>query len=131
MKRIEIYNKNKAAKVGSTCVCPSCNTSFLKQNYQQAFCKSKQGTKCKDYYWNMVVPERRNNKTRVSPARQFYLLQKAISDIPVVIGFGDSQKAIDKMDQENDELNSGGGWFDHGCNVERCKWCNCLTCRCE
>ncbi len=70
------YNKNKAAKVGERCVCPSCNTSFVKASYQQAFCKTQGGTVCKDKYWNTVTPEKRNNTTRISPARKEYLLDK-------------------------------------------------------
>jgi len=31
------YKKNKSAKVGDTCHCPSCGTGFIKENYQQAF----------------------------------------------------------------------------------------------
>lgn len=62
------YKKAKQAKVGEQCVCPSCNTSFVKTNYQQAFCKSKGKTICKDKYWNTVTPKKRNNTTRISPA---------------------------------------------------------------
>ena len=64
----EKYHNNKLAKVGDTCRCPSCNTEFVKSNYQQAFCKSKPGSKCKDKYWNTVDPNKRNNTTRISPA---------------------------------------------------------------
>lgn len=64
----ELYRINKSLKVGSECKCPSCGTMFIKTNYQQAFCKSKGGTKCKDYYWNNVTPSKRNNVTRISPA---------------------------------------------------------------
>lgn len=67
------YELAKAAKVGDTCVCPSCGTSFVKTNYQQAFCKSKSGTKCKDKYWNTVIPEKRCNTTRISPASAAWL----------------------------------------------------------
>ena len=73
MKLKERYNLNKKAKVGETCVCPSCNTDFEKTNYQQAFCKSKGGTKCKDKYWNTVTPEKRNNTTRISPASKAWI----------------------------------------------------------
>ena len=66
----------KAAKVGETCTCPSCGTKFVKTNYQQAFCKSRPGTKCKDYYWNQVDPKKRNNTTRISPASAAWLEQK-------------------------------------------------------
>ena len=62
------YNAAKAAKVGDIIICPSCNTSCVKSNYQQAFCKSKPGTECKDKYWNTVTPGKRNNTTRISPA---------------------------------------------------------------
>ena len=62
------YQLNKANKIGETCICPSCSTPFKKTHYQQAFCKSKTGTKCKDKYWNSVTPNKRNNTTRISPA---------------------------------------------------------------
>jgi hypothetical protein len=62
------YKASKSAKVGTECVCPACGVKFIKTNYQQAFCKSKAGTKCKDKYWNTVTPEKRNNTTRISPA---------------------------------------------------------------
>jgi hypothetical protein len=64
----ELYIAAKAAKVGESCICPSCATVFVKANYQQAFCKSRKGTKCKDLYWNRVTPEKFNNQTRLSPA---------------------------------------------------------------
>jgi hypothetical protein len=64
----ERYKLAKDAKVGDEVCCPSCNTKFVKSNYQQAFCKARVGTKCKDFYWNNVTPEKRNNKTRISPA---------------------------------------------------------------
>ena len=68
MKLTARYRLNKESKVGESCICPSCGTEFKKTNYQQAFCKSKSGTKCKDSYWNTVTPEKRNNTTRISPA---------------------------------------------------------------
>jgi len=68
MKLIDRYKLNKSAKVGQELVCPSCGTKFIKSCYQQAFCKSKDGTQCKDKYWNTVTPNKRNNKTRISPA---------------------------------------------------------------
>ena len=51
-------------------------SEFLKTNYQQAFCKSRKGTKCKDKYWNTVTPEKRNNTTRISPASAAYMASK-------------------------------------------------------
>jgi hypothetical protein len=69
MKKIkEKYDKSKSAKVGDLCICPSCNIEFIKTNYQQAFCKVKGKTVCKDKYWNTVTPTKRNNTTRISPA---------------------------------------------------------------
>ena len=68
MKLRERYKLNKTTKVGDECVCPSCGTKFIKTNYQQAFCKSKGGTICKDKYWNTITPEKRCNTTRISPA---------------------------------------------------------------
>ena len=67
------YELNKNANVGDNCICPSCGTLFEKTNYQQAFCKTKNGTKCKDKYWNTVTPEKRNNTTRISPANARYM----------------------------------------------------------
>ena len=62
------YKLNKDAKVGEKLTCPSCGKEFTKTHYQQAFCKSKGGTVCKDKYWNTVTPNKRNNTTRISPA---------------------------------------------------------------
>lgn len=62
------YERNAAAKVGEECTCPACGTVFVKKSWQQKFCKSKRGTKCKDKYWNNVDPEKRCNTTRISPA---------------------------------------------------------------
>ena len=71
------YNANKEAKVGDVCVCPSCRTEFTKTQHQQAFCKSKAGTECKDKYWNTVTPTKRNNKTRISPASARFMATQA------------------------------------------------------
>ena len=69
----ERYKLNKAAKVGEEIVCPSCGHRFIKKSYQQVFCKTKTGTKCKDKYWNTVTPSKRNNTTRISPASAAYM----------------------------------------------------------
>jgi len=68
MKIKDRYKLNKLAKVNDEIICPSCGTKFIKKSYQQVFCKSKSGTKCKDKYWNTVTPNKRNNTTRISPA---------------------------------------------------------------
>lgn len=70
------YNKNKLLRVGDTCICPSCNTLFTKEHYQQVFCKTRGGTVCKDAYWNFVTPNKRNNKTRISPASAAYMASR-------------------------------------------------------
>jgi hypothetical protein len=76
MKIQQRYTLNKSLKVGDNCICPSCGTEFVKGNYQQAFCKSKNGTICKDKYWNTVDPKKRCNTTRVSPASARYMAQQ-------------------------------------------------------
>ncbi len=76
MKMKSRYNLNKTLKLGDDCICPSCGTPFKKSNYQQAFCKTKPGTFCKDKYWNTVTPTKRNNTTRISPASARWISQK-------------------------------------------------------
>lgn len=73
MKMKSRYSLNKSLRVGDRCICPSCGTEFIKVNYQQAFCKTKAGTFCKDGYWNKVTPNKRNNQTRISPASRLWL----------------------------------------------------------
>jgi len=70
-----LYKKAKDSNVGAEVKCPSCGTSFVKVHYQQAFCKSKGKTVCKDNYWNNVTPSKRNNKTRISPASAVYMME--------------------------------------------------------
>lgn len=78
-KTIEkIYKHNKSAKVGEIIVCPSCHTGFTKEHYQQAFCKTKPGTQCKDKYWNTVDPRKRNNTTRISPASAAWMAKRVL-----------------------------------------------------
>lgn len=72
-----LYAANKNAKVGDTVTCPSCGTMFVKKHYQQIFCKTKQGTVCKDNYWNNVTPNKRNNTTRISPASRAWMDKQA------------------------------------------------------
>jgi hypothetical protein len=72
------YKQNKSTKVGDTCYCPSCGQPFEKKYYQQAFCKSKSGTKCKDKYWNTVTHTKRNNKTRISPASARFMAEREV-----------------------------------------------------
>lgn len=76
MKLKARYELAKAANVGEQCICPSCKAPFIKDNYQQAFCKNNPGTQCKDYYWNNVTPNKRNNTTRISPANAAYMAKQ-------------------------------------------------------
>jgi len=77
------YRLNKEAKVGDKLICPSCGSEFEKSNYQQAFCKTKTGTKCKDKYWNTVTPTKRNNKTRISPASAAFMEQREVERMSI------------------------------------------------
>ena len=71
--RKNLYTLNKVCKVGAECNCPGCGEKFIKKTYSQAFCRTKNNTQCKDKYWNQVDPNKRNNKTRISPASQIWL----------------------------------------------------------
>jgi len=75
------YKAAKAAKVGETVICPSCGHKFVKKSYQQVFCKTFPGTKCKDNYWNNVTPTKRNNTTRISPASREWLDNRIDNDM--------------------------------------------------
>ena len=74
------YKKSKAANVGEACICPACSTPFIKESYQQAFCKTKGGTACKDKYWNTVTPSKRNNTTRISPRNAAFMESEKSKD---------------------------------------------------
>lgn len=76
MKVKQIYKLNKLAKVGEKLVCPACGNEFEKTNYQQAFCRTKPLTMCKDKYWNTVTPNKRCNTTRISPANAMYMKEQ-------------------------------------------------------
>lgn len=122
MKIKDRYKLNKDSKSGSELICPSCNTKFIKGNYQQVFCKSKPKTQCKDKYWNTVTPDKRNNKTRISPASKRWLQKEAERR-----GFPDHETRKNYVDDFD------GSWEEHGCHVENCEWCGMKPeyCRCE
>lgn len=82
------YNTAKQAKIGEEISCPSCGTKCVKSNYQQAFCKTKPGTQCKDFYWNNITPSKRNNTTRISPANARYMASKPSVEIGLDIELG-------------------------------------------
>ena len=50
MRKRYYFNKNSI--IGTSCICPSCGTVFIKTHYNQIFCRSQSGTKCKDWFWN-------------------------------------------------------------------------------
>jgi hypothetical protein len=50
------YQIAKQTKVREKICCPVCQQTFIKKYYQQCF----HSKRCKDRYWNMVVPERRD-----------------------------------------------------------------------
>jgi hypothetical protein len=52
----------KVAAVGDTVTCPQCKSKFDKKNTKHVFCsnaKSKSGGNCKDRYWNLNDPARK------------------------------------------------------------------------
>ena len=102
----EKYELAKAAKVGENCTCPSCGTLFKKTNYQQAFCKARGKTKCKDKYWNTVTPEKRNNTTRISPANAAYSCMQY--EIRSAQPKRDNRPIWEKMGAWNDD-----DWHEH------------------
>jgi len=116
------YLTAKNAKVGETCVCPSCGTSFVKTSYQQVFCKTKGGTVCKDKYWNTVTPTKRNNVTRISPANRAYYLDVILPNEARERGYPDVETMLNDVD-EGDEMSA---------SVENCEWCGLKPeyCRC-
>jgi hypothetical protein len=77
----EAYNKASQSKIGDKTICPSCNNSFEKKTYNQIFCKAKPNTTCKDYYWNNITPNKRNNKTRISPASKRFMANNILYNI--------------------------------------------------
>ena len=64
-KMKEQYEANKNAYINQQCKCPSCGTGFTKKKAAQAFCTSQGKTQCKDFYWNNVTPDKRNNTGRI------------------------------------------------------------------
>lgn len=57
------YEENKATKVGSTIICPTCGKEFVKKQYSQAFCSRP----CKDKFWN-DIGDRHKSKEEETPS---------------------------------------------------------------
>jgi hypothetical protein len=95
------YKLNKSSKTNTELICPSCGTAFIKTHYAQAFCKTKSGTKCKDKYWNTVIPEKRCNTTRISPASRAFMETR------------DGYRSIESLDEDHPFSSEGlGQWID-------------------
>lgn len=92
------YKFSKGAKVGETCTCPSCGSNFVKIHYAQAFCKNRPGSQCKDFYWNNVTPNKRNNTTRISPASAAWL-SKNLDNIARKRGFPTYEAMTNYVDE--------------------------------
>lgn len=108
------YELNKKASIKEKLICPSCQKSFIKEYYQQAFCRNKSKTKCKDKYWNTVTPEKRVNTTRISPASASYMAFHAIT-----------------ISRNNFDINDIHQYEDDNCHVERCRFCKSYDCFCS
>lgn len=120
-----LYDTAKKASVNTECKCPSCGTSFIKENYQQAFCKTKGGTVCKDNYWNNVTPSKRNNTTRISPANKRYYNDVYLPNKAKELGFPDVETMRNHVDEGFDE--QGGNVQIDNCNFcgLRHEYCDC------
>ena len=58
----DLLEEAKVAETGSQVTCPQCKTKFEKKNTAHVFCsnaKSKTGGNCKDRYWNLHDPARK------------------------------------------------------------------------
>lgn len=53
-KMRSLYDKAKAAVVGSKIRCPACRKRHTKTSYQKVFCRNTGRGNCKDRYWNTV-----------------------------------------------------------------------------
>lgn len=122
-KLITLYEDCKKAKIGSTIICPSCNTQHTKNAYNTVFCKSKGSTKCKDNYWNNVTPSKRNNTTRISPANARYYNSVILPNEALKRGYPNVSEMLNDVD-DTDSLS---------CTVLPCEWCGLKYqyCQCE
>jgi len=117
------YNKVKSQKVGEVCQCPSCCTEFVKETYNQCFCKTKGGTVCKDKYWNTVTPSKRNNTTRISPRNKQYKNEVILPRIAADMGYPDVNTMLTDVDD----------YDSMSVTVENCEWCGLRAqfCTCD
>lgn len=126
-KLIAKYEINKSKKVGDECKCVVCGNTFIKKQYAQIFCGSKQNTRCKDYFWNNVDRTKYCNTTRISPQNARYYNNVILPEIATEYGFPD----VETMRNHVDDFD--GSWDAHGCIVENCEYCNMRPqyCQCE
>lgn len=73
----DLYATGRAAKTGDAIVCPVCNTTFGKINYQQVFCSNEGSGNCKDHYWNLIAE--RNPLTGYRPKTNYEKLVKQLA----------------------------------------------------
>jgi hypothetical protein len=58
----DLLEEAKTAEPGTEITCPQCKTKFEKKNTAHVFCsnaKTKVGGNCKDRYWNLNDPARK------------------------------------------------------------------------
>ncbi len=58
----DLLELSRTSEVGATITCPQCKNKFEKRNSQHLFCsnaKTQSGGNCKDRYWNIHDPKRR------------------------------------------------------------------------
>lgn len=116
VKLKELYAAAKDLRKGEEAICPSCKASFVKAANQQAFCKTKEGTRCKDYYWNNVTETKRNNTTRISPANAAWTaIEGAQQDARDILREKDAGRSA--REREERLLDNDPSWDAHNCFV--------------
>jgi hypothetical protein len=116
-KRKEQYRLNKKAKVGDEIVCPICGKTFIKKQWQQAFCCGS----CKDRFWNdkgdrHTDPNYHTKYNQKHPERYEYLLGKGATRAEI-----EHNRALYELATNADfrEYVNGsdydGSWDEHAC----------------
>lgn len=97
-KRKEIYKANKLKKVGEECTCPICEKSFVKKQWQQAFCCGS----CKDRFWNEKADRHKKGyyrKYNLAHPERLYRIGKTDDDILEILGCGDDPFSCEGLGQ--------------------------------
>jgi len=117
------YKRAKETSTGGTHQCPSCGTEVVKSTYNKVFCsngRTKGRGNCKDWFWNIIDPEKRCRKT---PFFYNVILEKFATDR----GYPDYNT------MQEDQLHEDGSWDAHGgVEIAICTICNLRAdyCRC-